>query len=344
MIIKHAARARRVLVPLAVTTTFAITATGAGAQTVNAQPEQSANWAGYVAHSKSGQSFSRVSGSWTQPSVSSGSGDGYSAFWVGIGGASNQSQALEQIGTSAETSNGQVSYYAWYELVPAAQQRLNLAVSPGDHISASVAVNGSNVTVSLSNQTTGKSVTKNLQMNNPDVSSAEWIAEAPSAESAGGSLSELPLADFGTVSFSSSSATAGGHTGSISDPDWGIQQVQLNSSAGGGFVGGGGFVPDQSGAVQGDGSATGAASPSDLSSDGSSFTVSSSNDSVSQDTGGSSPYSDNGYGSAAGDGSAGYGYGSSGSDGSGYGYGSGGVDPGYGYDPGAGGFYIVPAD
>ena len=52
-------------------------------------------------------------------------------------------------------------------------------------------------------------------MSNPDISSAEWIAEAPSTCSQGlSSCTPLPLADFGTVQFTSASATTtDGHTG-----------------------------------------------------------------------------------------------------------------------------------
>jgi hypothetical protein len=56
----------------------------------------------------------------------------------------------------------------------------------------------------------------------PDLSSAEWIAEAPSDCSPfnrNGCTIE-PLANFGTVAFSAASAQAGGRVGPISDPDW----------------------------------------------------------------------------------------------------------------------------
>jgi hypothetical protein len=199
---------------------------------VNAQEQQSENWAGYVVHDNHGQNFSSVSGSWTQPAVSAGSGPGYSAFWVGLGGASPQSQALEQIGTSANVVNGKTRYSAWYELVPAPERKLRLAVHPGDQISGRVTVDGRQVTLSLSDQTIGQAVTKTLQMNSPDTSSAEWIAEAPSAENPGGGSQILPLANFDHVTFTNASATAGGHTGSISDPNWTARQIQLSSSGG----------------------------------------------------------------------------------------------------------------
>jgi hypothetical protein len=140
--------------------------------------------------SSSGQSLSSVSASWVQPTVkaSSGNGTGYSAYWVGLGGASEQSQALEQVGTAADVTGGQTTYYAWYELVPSSEQKLNLTIHPGDHMSGKVTVSGTTVTVTLSDQTTGKSTTETLQMSNPDTSSAEWIAEAPASETSYGSF------------------------------------------------------------------------------------------------------------------------------------------------------------
>jgi hypothetical protein len=262
-------------VALAVGGGFALGGTAtASAHLSNTQQAASQNWAGYVADSNLGNGqFSSVSGSWVQPSVSSSTSQGYSAFWIGLGGSSNQSQALEQVGTSADTVDGQTRYYAWYELVPAPETKLNLAVHPGDHMTGKVSVSGTAVTISLSDETTGQSVTKQLQMSNPDTSSAEWIAEAPSAQSEGGSYQVLPLADFGKVTFTSASATSDGHTGTISDPNWSVQQVQLTSPSGpGSWTGGGagiagdsdGFVSTQSGA---------GAQTSSLTGDGSSFSV-----------------------------------------------------------------------
>jgi hypothetical protein len=304
--------------------TAALSAAGAAtasAATVGAQEAVSQNWAGYVA---GGTQFSSVSGSWIQPTAKCGSGQTYSAFWVGIGGSSNQSSALEQTGTQADcTADGTTDYYAWYELVPAAPVKLDLAIKPGDHISAKVSVSGSNVTVSLSDQTTGQSTTKTLQMDSPDTSSAEWIAEAPSACDGSGSCQPLPLADFGTVQFTSASATANGHTGTISDPNWSAQAVQLGGSG----------ASDVSYSSQDASSAT----PSSLSSDGSSFSVASQTGSGSTGSAGGAGdygYGDGGYGDGGYPGADGsYGYG--GYPGSGYGqYGYGGGSYGGGSDGG----------
>jgi hypothetical protein len=73
----------------------------------------------------------------------------------------------------------------------------------------------------LENDTRGTSFTKVATVAAPDTSSAEWIAEAPSACTSSGYCQVLPLADFGKVRFTKASATtADGHTGTISDPAW----------------------------------------------------------------------------------------------------------------------------
>ncbi|WP_053227463.1 G1 family glutamic endopeptidase [Solirubrobacter soli] len=182
----------------------------------------SSNWAGYVA---TGTTFSSVSGSWVVPTAKEAS-EGYEATWVGLGGAGDSSEALEQVGTESDYVNGEATYSAWYELVPKAPVTLKLAVHPGDHITAKVTVTGTTVKVSLANTTTGKSVSRTLHMSDPDTSSAEWVAEAPSAQSRFGTQ-VLPLSDFGKVTFTSASATANGHTGGITDANWTTEKVDL---------------------------------------------------------------------------------------------------------------------
>jgi uncharacterized membrane protein len=112
----------------------------------------SENWAGYVAN---GNNFSNVSGTWTVPTarMDPDANQSYSATWVGLGGSSGQSQSLEQAGTESDYVNGHAQYNAWYELLPAGQVKLGLAVHPGDKISTTVGVNGTTVTVSMTDQT-----------------------------------------------------------------------------------------------------------------------------------------------------------------------------------------------
>src|SRR3954463_2068398 len=114
-------------------------------------PQESSNWAGYAvartdATSGAPTSFHAVSGSWTEPTARcSGAEKSYSAFWIGLGGASEGSKALEQIGTSADCAGGARSYYVWYESVPAPSVKTTLKISPGDKMHAVVSVNGTTV-------------------------------------------------------------------------------------------------------------------------------------------------------------------------------------------------------
>jgi peptidase A4-like protein len=316
MLIKHNIRRRSAVALLAFSATFAvmgafaIDAMSASAQTVTATQQQSQNWAGYIVQSSTGKSFSSVSGSWKQPTATSSSStdQGYSAFWVGLGGASGQSQSLEQVGTSADWVNGKAQYSAWYELVPSAQVKLSIAIHSGDEISGKVSVSGTTVTISLSDQTTGQSATKSLQMSNPDTSSAEWIAEAPSAALHPGVYQTLPLANFGKATFTGVSATADGHTGPISDPNWSVAKVQLSPTGTvGDLAAGGSFTPAGLGGVA---PSSDGASTSNVSSDGSSFSVSySSSTNAAQPSTGGSGSSDYGFAGGYGDPGNGYGYG-----------------------------------
>ncbi len=160
---------------------------------VDGRHSQSTNWSGYA---NTGAKFTTVKGSWTQPSVTCGAGQtAYSSFWVGIDG--DTTNTVEQTGTDSDCSSGSPKYYAWYEMYPKFPVNLSNPVSPGDSMSASVTTNGSgSFTLTITDNSRGWSFTTNQTSKKARLGSAEWIAEAPS--SSGG---VLPLADFGTVSF-----------------------------------------------------------------------------------------------------------------------------------------------
>jgi hypothetical protein len=247
--------------PTAETTTSSAATQATSAVAVTQRDDS--NWAGYLVASSATTktSFSAVSGDWTQPAVDCVAGSGsHSAFWVGLGGYSGDH--LEQTGTSADCSaSGQASYSAWYELVPAAQVPVTMTVQPGDRMSAHVAVSGDTVTVSLADLTRHASFSKQLTMSSPTVSSAEWIAEAPSQclSSASQDCHILSLADFGSVAFTSASASADGRTGSITSGLAPVSALTLEANPGFGRL--------YATAAQAD------ASPGALSGNGSSFTV-----------------------------------------------------------------------
>jgi hypothetical protein len=239
--------------------TCAVTAPAALADSTN-----SSNWAGYAVH-RPGVSFRTVSGTWRQPDAKCTPGaQTYSAFWVGLGGFSLNAPALEQTGTEVDCSvSGKVVSTAWYELVPAASTPIRLAVRPGDLMRARVTVTGRQVVIGLDDLTRHTSFKKTLNANVIDVSSAEWIAEAPSQCVSLDSCQTLPLAEFAPTKFDSTTVRSStGHLGSISDRSWGWTKIKLTP-------GGRRFA-----AYNGSGPAAGAASPSSLLPGGRSFSVS----------------------------------------------------------------------
>jgi hypothetical protein len=189
----------------------------------------SSNWAGYAV---SGSTFTDVKGTWVQPAVTCTlPASTYSAFWVGLGGTDESNGGLEQTGTESNCENGQPVYDAWYELLPDGSVRVPIDVSAGDTISAEVSVDGSVVTLTVTDVTTGQTFTTQQTPSALGTSSAEWIAEAPS-RCFGDRCLPLQLANFGTVQFSGSSTTANGHVGTISDASWSSTSIELGGSAG----------------------------------------------------------------------------------------------------------------
>jgi len=230
--------------------------------------QSSTNWAGYAvtgSDATNATAFTSVAGSWTQAKATCGENDdaSSSSAWVGIGGYSPNSNALEQIGTGADCDpSGPPAYYAWYELYPAPPVSFAMKIAPGDMISTLVTISGSMVTLEVRNLTRGTlAADRTLVHSALDLSSAEWIAEAPSWcwESF---CSPLPLADFGSLSFSKATATANGHAGPITDPSWTKVPIQLIPDA----------ADEQSDA--GFGSVAGTCAPLLLGSSGQAFTVS----------------------------------------------------------------------
>ena len=198
-----------------------------------ANTTKSTNWAGYAIH-RAGVTFRQVSGTWTQPSATCVAGQpAYSAAWVGLGGYQPTSRALEQIGTELDcNAAGKVRSSAWYELVPAASTTISLPVSPGDVMRATVTVTGHRVVVDLQNLTEHHSFHRVLHAASIDVSSAEWIIEAPSECISSLACHALPLANFGLLTFDSASAVATtGRPGAIVNRRWGRTKIKLTGGA-----------------------------------------------------------------------------------------------------------------
>jgi Peptidase A4 family len=228
-----------------------------------ADSTDSTNWAGYAAH---GASYRQVQGSWVEPGATCSRGvpPTYSSYWVGIGGYSQSSQALEQIGTEVDcASGGRTTSDAWYELVPAPSIPIGLTVKAGDVLQANVSISGSSVTLQLYDATRRQGFKKVVRAPVLDLTSAEWIVEAPSDCVSANSCQSLPLANFGSAAFSSAAAqTSAGRTGGITNSAWQTTKINLRPS-GRRFV-----VNTPSGPI------VGGATASPLSASGTSFTVS----------------------------------------------------------------------
>ena len=224
---------------------------------------QSANWAGYA---DTNDTFNSVTSSWTEPTVNcanSNSGlngilslsnllggpGAASAFWVGLDGYNSTS--VEQLGTDSDCDSGTPSYYAWYEMYPNPSVTLpsQYPVQPGDHLTALVAANsaGTSFTLEIKDATAGWTFSTTQTGSGFARSSAEVIAEAPSSCSLL-FCSEVPLADFGQINYTGSGAiNAAGTKGSLASFD--ANEITMSDNG------------------------TTLATPSSLSSDGSSFSV-----------------------------------------------------------------------
>jgi Peptidase A4 family len=236
---------------------------GSGNSVRHATAVSSSNWSGYA---DTDDTFSSVSSSWTEPTVNCSSSDtsldglvGFSsllggpsaasAFWVGLDGYNSSS--VEQLGTDSDCDSGTPSYYAWYEMYPNPSVTLpsQYPVLPGDQLSASVAANsaGTSFTLDISDATAGWSFSTTQTGSGFARSSAEVIAEAPSSCTVL-FCSEVPLADFGQINFSGSGVSdSAGTNGTLSTFD--ADEITMTDNG------------------------TTLATPSDLSSDGSSFSV-----------------------------------------------------------------------
>jgi hypothetical protein len=209
-------------------------APGAGAAVL-----QNSTWAGYAADSGT---YTSVSASWVQPGLTCGSQNTYSADWVGLDGISNS--ALEQTGTEADCIDGTARYGAWWEVLPAAESAYSVSVKPGDHITASVAYEGSGrFTMTLSDTTQGwTKTTTHAGSAGFQNTSAEIVSEA---QTVSGSIAVI---NSGTITFTSclvnGSALGDSDPDELVTPDSTVSPIQNGESFSVTWgTGGGGVLP-----------------------------------------------------------------------------------------------------
>jgi hypothetical protein len=181
------------------------------------------NWSGYAlpVSGTPATKYTSVTGSWTVPSVNApphpGKAKQYSATWVGIDG-DNDGNDLIQAGTEQDWARGSASYYAWWEILPAAETPIaSITVQPGDSMTVSIVQGSPDWTITLTDETTGKSFTTEKSYSGLH-ETAEWIQEAPTV---GGRVAAL--AHDSTVVFQD--LTANGANPALVESD-GIEMVK----------------------------------------------------------------------------------------------------------------------
>jgi hypothetical protein len=186
------------------------------------------NWAGYADDNSKGNTYTKVSGVWTQPAVTCPTKEQQIAvFWVGIDGFNNNT--VEQDGTIAQCFEGTAFYYTWWEMYPTNYiQAVGTTVKPGDKITASVVKTGTSYALNLTDSTTpgnNISTTQTCAAATCAAASAEWIAETPSWP-----RGYVPFPNFKKWTVSSAAVTSGTTSGKISTfPD---DEITLVSGGG----------------------------------------------------------------------------------------------------------------
>jgi len=199
----------------------------------------SPNWSGYVAVACGMCKLRYVAATWTVPPVdcADSPSTAWANSWVGLDGLT--SGTTEQVGTADVCTNGQPSYFAWYQMYPAqpvvlyGPGRLAYDVNAGDLISASVYYNAATRQwqLTLDDRTSGLAVDTSqpcppgLMCADAD---AEVITEAPNAGA------NLPLADFGTETYGAIAVTSrnGTHGNMESNRLWTVRPVDLIGATG----------------------------------------------------------------------------------------------------------------
>jgi hypothetical protein len=180
----------------------------------------STNWSGYAID---GTGAADVIGSWTQPKVVTcgPSENTWSSPWVGIDG--DNSNTVEQIGTDSDCSYGTPTYYAWYEMYPKSLVKIGMAINPGDSLTAEVKYVSGGFQMTLIDATSGGHFTTTQNSHKARRSSVEWIMEGPV---------NTGLTNFGSIGFTSNSATINGQTGGLSAFGAAANAITMTSNSG----------------------------------------------------------------------------------------------------------------
>lgn len=166
--------------------------------------DTSRTWAGVVTDSKN---VNHVTGTIVVPSVSGGSSEDCTSFWVGIDGDHCQRDSIEQLGIDV-CGDGSISpWFEWYS--DDNIYRRDFVINAGDTVRFTVDASSTNSgTGYMDNLSTGKSI-NHTWTNNPHTlceKDADWIVEDFGEP-------PVPYVNFGSVTFTNAKAsTADGTT------------------------------------------------------------------------------------------------------------------------------------
>ncbi|EKM56252.1 uncharacterized protein PHACADRAFT_253281 [Phanerochaete carnosa HHB-10118-sp] len=189
--------------------------------------EYSENWAGAVLNSGA-DTYKSVTATFTIPTPkepSGSSGSHAASAWVGIDGDTCDT-AILQTGLDFTIDGGEVSFDAWYEWYPDyAYDFSGISFSVGDSVTLTVTASSTTSgTAVITNNSKGKTVTQKITSGSALCEQdAEWIVEDFEE---GDSL--VPLANFGTVTFTGASAKTG--SGSVGPSGANTIDIQQGNS------------------------------------------------------------------------------------------------------------------
>jgi hypothetical protein len=155
----------------------------------------SPNWSGYFV---GGGPFTAVTGTFNVPMLTPAAGETLTSAWVGIDGADNDSLIQAGIAEQFDPTTGKVYGHAWWEILPALETPIPMAIYPGDQMTVSIGqVSGTTWEISLTDVTRNTHfVTDQTYTGQAD--SAEWIVEAPSIPAPGSTdISSATVATLG---------------------------------------------------------------------------------------------------------------------------------------------------
>ncbi|KAJ3727060.1 acid proteinase [Lentinula raphanica] len=192
-------------------------------------PEFSSNWAGAVLVASTA-TYKSVTGTFTVPTPKStgGSQEQCASAWVGIDGDTCDT-AILQTGVDFCVSGSATSFDAWYEFFPADSFDFSgFSVSAGDSITVTATViSTTEGTLTIKNNSKGTTATKTVTSSSRLCeTNAEWIVE-DFEECEGNDCELVPFANFGTVEFTSASATTS--SGTVTPAGATIFDIEQNS-------------------------------------------------------------------------------------------------------------------